>query len=130
MRSNIETMPRRTKTSVKANSATARWRDNDPPALILTSLASGAKHGYALLLDIEGFAGVRLGPGTLYGAIGRLEERGLIEPVPSDGRARPYRLTAAGSEELVATLEAWRAIIAEGTARLHARPAVQRPELA
>ncbi|MDX6526430.1 MAG: hypothetical protein QOI43_1941, partial [Gaiellales bacterium] len=39
-------------------------RPNDPPLLILTSLASGPKHGYALLQDIESFAGVRLGPGT------------------------------------------------------------------
>ena len=51
--------------------------------LILTSLASGPKHGYALLLDIESFAGVRLGPGTLYGAISRLEERGWIVPLGS-----------------------------------------------
>jgi DNA-binding PadR family transcriptional regulator len=126
-------MPKRTttstKTSTKTNGTAARWRDNDPPALILTSLASGPKHGYALLLDIESFASVRLGPGTLYGAISRLEERGLIEPVASEGRARPYRLTTAGSEELVATLEAWRAIIVEGTTRLHARTAVERPGL-
>jgi hypothetical protein len=57
----------------------AGGRSNDPPVLILTSLADGEKHGYALLQDIEAFAGVRLGPGTLYGAISRLEERGLIE---------------------------------------------------
>ena len=42
-------------------------KENDPPVLILTSLASGPKHGYALLQDIEAFAGVTLGPGTLYG---------------------------------------------------------------
>lgn len=100
-------------------------RENDPPLLILTSLASGPKHGYALLLDIEDFAGVRLGPGTLYGAIGRLEERGLIEPLPAEGRARPYRLTAAGSAELEAALGELRAIVDEGSARLRAarRPA-------
>lgn len=105
-------MPVRTK-SVRGG------RENDPPVLILTSLASGPKHGYALLRDIEGFAGVRLGPGTLYGAIGRLEERGLIEPVPSGGRARPYRLTAEGSAALEAILAGWRTIVEEGTARLH-----------
>ena len=96
-------------------------RDNDPTVLILTSLASGAKHGYALLLDIEEFAGVRLGPGTLYGAIGRLEERGLIEPLAADGRTRPYRLTADGSGELATTLAELRTIVEEGTARLQAR---------
>ena len=93
-------------------------RSNDPPVLILTSLASGSKHGYALLQDIEDFAGVTLGPGTLYGAIARLEERGLIEPVGASGRRRPYRLTAAGAEVLEVTLGELRAIVEVGTARL------------
>ena len=96
-------------------------RENDPPVLILTSLASGPKHGYALLLDIEGFAGVRLGPGTLYGAISRLERRGLIEAVDPEGRARPYRLTAEGSAALEQTLAELRSLVAEGTARLRAQ---------
>jgi DNA-binding PadR family transcriptional regulator len=100
-------------------------RENDPPVLILTSLASGPKHGYALLLDIEGFAGVRLGPGTLYGAISRLEERGLIEPVASEGRKRPYRLTAEGAQVLEATLAELRTIVDEGSVRLRTRV---RPE--
>jgi DNA-binding PadR family transcriptional regulator len=93
-------------------------RPNDPPLLILTSLAAGAKHGYALLQDIEAFAGVRLGPGTLYGAISRLEERGLIEGLEQSGRTRPYRLTDAGREQLEDTLAEMRAILDEGTARL------------
>ena len=46
--------------------------------------------------DIEAFAGVHLGPGTLYGAIARLETQGLIEPLPTEERRRPYRLTATG----------------------------------
>jgi DNA-binding PadR family transcriptional regulator len=104
------------------DTGTRSGRLNDPPTLILTSLASGTKHGYALLQDIEGFAGVRLGPGTLYGAIGRLEERGLIEPVGAAGRRRPYRLTAAGTEALDATLAELRVIVAEGSARLARRP--------
>src|SRR5450631_1109918 len=89
-------------------------RSNDPPVLILTSLAAGPKHGHALLLDIEAFAGVRLGPGTLYGAIGRLEERGLIEAVAEHGRTRPYRLTAAGSRVLEAALLEMRTIVDVG----------------
>ena len=93
-------------------------RTNDPPVLILTSLASGPKHGYALLQDIEAFAGVRLGPGTLYGAISRLEERGLIAGLGEAARRRPYRLTAAGAEELRTTLDSLRVIVDEGTARL------------
>ena len=94
-------------------------KENDPPVLILTSLASGPKHGYALLQDIEGFAGVTLGPGTLYGAITRLEQRGLIEPTGAvDERRRPYRITADGAAVLTATLGELRRIVDEGTSRL------------
>jgi DNA-binding PadR family transcriptional regulator len=91
---------------------------NDPPLLILTSLASGAKHGYALLQDIEQFAGVRLGPGTLYGAIARLERDGLIEAVGAEGRRRPYRLSAAGAEALEHKLAELGTVVREGTVRL------------
>jgi DNA-binding PadR family transcriptional regulator len=93
-------------------------RPNDPTLLILTSLAEGEKHGYALLQDIEQFAGVTLGPGTLYGAIARLQERGMIEPVQGSGRRRPYRLTAAGAGELRDALAEIRAIADEGSRRL------------
>jgi len=90
---------------------------SDPPLLILTSLASGPKHGHALMLDIESFSSTRLGPGTLYGAITRLEQRGLIEPLHSDDRRRPYRITAAGSRFLDAALADLKRIVDEGTAR-------------
>ena len=60
---------------------------------------------------------MRLGPGTLYGAIGRLEERGLIEAVADHGRARPYRLTDAGGAVLVAALAELRTIVDVGTRR-------------
>jgi DNA-binding PadR family transcriptional regulator len=96
-------------------------RPNDPPILILTSLASGPKHGYALLQDIQGFAGARLGPGTLYGAIGRLEQRGLIEAAGPEGRRRPYRLTASGEHALERTLDELGTIVREGQARLTRR---------
>ncbi len=71
-------------------------RFSDPSLLILASLAGGVKHGYAMMEDIEQFAGGRLGPGTLYGALARLEAKGLIEPLPAEERRRPYRLTGAG----------------------------------
>ena len=100
---------------------------NDPTTLILTSLSSGERHGYALQQDIERFAGVRLGPGTLYGAIGRLEERGLIEPIGEAGRRRPYRLTAAGADALESALHQMRTIVEEGTAGLAHRPAPVLP---
>jgi len=98
----------------------ASGRPSDPPILILTSLASGPKHGYALQQDIADFAGVRLGPGTLYGAIGRLEDRGLIEVVAGGGRSRPYRLTDAGGRVLTAALAEMRTIVDVGTLRLSA----------
>lgn len=74
--------------------------DTDPGTLLLISLAAGAKHGHAMLLDVEGFSGRRLGPGTLYGALSRLEESGLVEPMALEGRRRPYRLTRDGRAEL------------------------------
>jgi DNA-binding PadR family transcriptional regulator len=100
------------------STGTALRRPNDPPLLILTSLAAGPKHGHALARDIEAFAGVRLGPGALYGAITRLEERGLIEPLPSDDRRRPYRITAAGSVALAEAVADLRRIADVGAGRL------------
>lgn len=81
---------------------------SDPTLLVLASLAEGEKHGYAMMEDIQRFAAVRLGPGTLYGAITRLEERGWIRPVASDDRRQPYQITASGKkylEEQVGTLD-------------------------
>jgi len=103
-------------------------RTNDPPLLILTSLAGGAKHGHALAKDVEEFAGVVLGPGTLYGAITRLEERGLIEPVPTSGRRRPYRITASGSAALADAVVHLQRLAEEAARRLVATPAL-RPRL-
>jgi DNA-binding PadR family transcriptional regulator len=80
----------------------------DPTLLVLASLADGDKHGYAMMDDIQRFASIRLGPGTLYGAITRLEEHGWISPVESQDRRRPYTITALGRtylEEQVATLD-------------------------
>jgi DNA-binding PadR family transcriptional regulator len=68
----------------------------DPALLILASLADGDKHGYGMMEDIDRFAGVRLGPGTLYGAITRLEECGWIRALNAEDRRRPYCLTASG----------------------------------
>lgn len=81
---------------------------SDPTLLVLASLADGDKHGYAMMEDIHRFANIRLGPGTLYGAITRLEERGWIRPVASQDRRQPYTITALGRhylEEQVASLD-------------------------
>jgi DNA-binding PadR family transcriptional regulator len=76
----------------------------DPTLLVLTSLAGGDKHGYAMMEDIARFADVRLGPGTLYGAITRLEQRGWIEPIGPRDRRQPYAITGAGREYLTQEL--------------------------
>ena len=83
-------------------------RFSDASFLILASLASGPKHGYAMIEDIFEFSGTRLEAGSLYGAIPRLEEKGLVEPLPSEDRRRPYQITPTGIatlREQVATLE-------------------------
>lgn len=93
-------------------------RFTEPALLILISLADGPKHGYAITEDIAQVAGHRPGPGTLYGAIARLETRGLIEPLKSRDRRHPYRLTALGQKALSARLAALEAITRAGQRRL------------
>ncbi len=93
-------------------------RFGEPAVLILISLAEGAKHGYAMTDDIEQIAGVRFGPGTLYGAITRLEGRGLIQRMDSDDRRNPYRLTALGERALRARLASLQAVARVGQRRL------------
>jgi DNA-binding PadR family transcriptional regulator len=91
---------------------------SDPTLLVLASLADGDKHGYAMMEDIERFAGVRLGPGTLYGAITRLEQQKWIRPVPSDDRRQPYRLTAEGRGHLTDLLQQLDQVVKAGLRRL------------
>jgi DNA-binding PadR family transcriptional regulator len=89
-----------------------------PTLLVLASLSDGDKHGYAMMEDIERFAGLRLGPGTLYGAITRLEERGWIKPVAADDRRRPYALTASGREYLKTQIDALDRVLKTAVRRL------------
>ena len=93
-------------------------RFSEPALYVMISLADGPKHGYAMTQDIESLSGQTLGPGTLYGAIARLEARKWIEPLPADDRRRPYRLTAAGERVLRHRLESLRALARVGRARL------------
>ena len=93
-------------------------RFSNPSLLILSSLASGPKHGYAMMLDIEQFSGTKLEVGTLYGALARLEEQGWVEPLESTDRKRPYRLTATGLQALREQLQTMQQIVTTGQQRL------------
>jgi DNA-binding PadR family transcriptional regulator len=96
---------------------------SDRSILILTSLAGTPRHGYALIKDIEDFAGVKMGAGTLYGALSMLESDGLVEALPAEERQRPYQITAAGREHLRARLRESARIAEVGLGRLGAATA-------
>lgn len=92
----------------------------DPGVLVLGSLAGGPKHGWAVTEDVRETTGVALGPGTLYGALARLEERGLVRALPTDERRKPYELTAAGATVLRERAEAMRSFSSTAIRRLDA----------
>jgi DNA-binding PadR family transcriptional regulator len=100
------------------DSLTGLGRNAGAAVLILSSLAGGDKHGYALVKDVEEFAGVHLPPGTLYQVLARLESRGLITALEADERRRPYRLTAQGATVLDEYITAQHKILRTGQARL------------
>lgn len=93
-------------------------RFSEPALLVLISLADGPKHGYAMAQDIEQISGQKLGPGTLYGAITRLEAAKWIEPLPPEERRRPYKLTSSGAAVLRARLATLRSMTRAAQARL------------
>ncbi len=99
-----------------------------PPAVfhILLSLADGEKHGYAIMQDVAEQTGgkMRLGPGTLYGAIKRMTGDGLIEESSErpdtdmdDERRRYYRLTDFGQRVGSAETERLSALVRKARAR-------------
>jgi DNA-binding PadR family transcriptional regulator len=90
----------------------------EPSLYILLSLSDGPKHGYAIMTDVEKISGIPLGPGTLYGALARLERRGLIEALEPEQRRRPYRLTALGASTLKAQLDGLAGFARAGLERL------------
>jgi len=96
-----------------------RWAD--PPLLVLASLADEPKHGYAITRDVAETMGVRLSAGTLYAVIARLESQGLIEPVPTSDRRRPYRITPTGAEALARQSERMSGVASLAQARLGQR---------
>ena len=93
-------------------------RFSDPALLILASLAERPKHGYGIMTDIQAVTGVHLGPGTLYGALSRLEKSGLIKALAAQDRRRPYQLTARGATALRAQLAVLQKLASTGLRRL------------
>ena len=90
----------------------------EPSLYILVSLSGGPRHGYAIMADVEEMTGSPLGPGTLYGALARLERRGLIEALEPEERRRPYRLTGLGATTLRAQLAHLQGFLQTGVERL------------
>lgn len=92
-------------------------RFSDPALVVLTCIADGPKHGYAILQESESL-GFPLSLGTLYGALNRLERLGLVEPLPSVDRRRPYRLTKTGAGHLKARLNSLIRVVRYGSRKL------------
>ena len=90
----------------------------EPSLLILVSLSDGPKHGYAIMREVEQGSGRPMGPGTLYAALVRLEDLGLVEPLPAVDRRRPYRLTAVGASNLAEQLRGLSAFVDQGLRQL------------
>jgi DNA-binding PadR family transcriptional regulator len=82
----------------------------EPTLYILLSLRGGEKHGYAILKDVAELSNghIKLSTGTLYGALYRLLDQGLIEQTPLKGESRGrkvYRLTHSGLEVFDAEID-------------------------
>ncbi len=111
---------RSTRHVVDTDQSDGKGHYSNPPLLVLASLANGPKHGHAMIEDIAGLCGTHLGPGTLYGAIARLEQQGWIEPLPAEERRQPYRITAEGLGVLRAKLTTLQQFAKAGLRRLEA----------
>jgi len=96
---------------------------NDAQLLVLWALADGPAHGYAVNTAIEDLTGERLGPGSLYGALARLEAKGLIEALHEEGRQQPVQLTAEGRRRLEERLRSMSRLARTGLQRLGLEPA-------
>jgi len=100
---------------------------------ILLALADGDQHGYAIAQTVEELTSgtVRMGPGTLYGSIGRMVASGLLEEcsrgrgrVAEDERRRFYRMTALGRRVLESEMERLDRVVALA----RAKNVLRRPE--
>jgi len=106
--------------AIQGSDLSAFGRFSEPSLLVLASLAGGPKHGYAIMQDVGRFHGSHMEPGTLYGALARLERQGWIEPLAADDRRRPYRLTVVGAEVLHEHLTSLQRVVSTGLGRLAA----------
>ena len=87
---------------------------------ILLALADGSRHGYAIMQDVNrrSDGNVGLGPGTLYGAIQRMEDAAVLQktapPVDEapDPRRRYYQMTERGRSALLAETERLESLVA------------------
>ena len=100
---------------------------SDTPLLVLACLEAGPKHGHSMLRMIESTYRTRLGPGGLYGAISRLEAKGLILALPAEERRRPYQITTAGLRLLHAQLDTMSRLTNRGSAPASQEPALPIP---
>ena len=91
---------------------------SEPGFLVLVVLLDGPKHGYAIGAEMERITGRAPGPGTLYGAISRLERLGLIRARPEEGRRKPYELTMEGDAVARARIGELEGLAREVQARL------------
>lgn len=91
---------------------------SEPALLILISLAEKNRHGYAIMEDIEKSYDIKLGPGTLYGAISRLEKTGYISGLELQDRKKPYKLTEEGQLYLTEQIKDIQKITTLGLKRL------------
>ena len=94
---------------------------------ILLALSTGERHGYGIMKQVEedSQGKVKMGPGTLYGSMGRMMKAGLIresdkrlDPEMADGRRIYYKLTGEGQAALRAELERYRGVVAVSEGRL------------
>ena len=96
-------------------------------ALLLAALEDGPRHGYAVIEALRQATGGQLdmATGTIYPALRRLEEAGLITgswSVVAGRRRRDYRLTAAGANALLGKRSEWRDFAAMISGALEGRP--------
>jgi len=91
---------------------------SEPALFILISLAEKNRHGYAIMEDIEKSYDIKLGPGTLYGAVSRLEKEGYISVLESQDRKKPYKLTEEGQIYLTQQIKEIQKVTSLGLKRL------------